>query len=746
MPFLAPILPVPQGATHGNVGSASHRTPRRLGSKAKLTPRGSTLKAPSHTPRGSIQGRGSREGDGLLTTRPLDASTPGGKGHGGSSASPPGPPADAFRLTVPEVELATKAWLQILDTSGGQPQDGSGSGGSPSAKNTLAASQQATAFARACTEVAYLHDGRELRDMLRLLHIPVLSVIGDLIHNVVELSNVVPGNGAVSKPSMHFFRFLRFLCECKHLAAILRYHTTLQQKRNTTSVLSQYNSSPHPMAALESSGMEDEQEEPREELEMDDIRATYDYLKEEAAMAQHSDGSDAASPRQHSRTGEGSTHNATTVAAAVTAETVKAFAQRFDLSLLAVLPQEYLNMHTTPETRSVSTPPPATTLQIDPLFAAGHDPFASSPRTVGIASHGSPRHLASSPPPPKPQPSLQPAMASTEITLEMFAEQVRGDDDADDVSLLGGGGDALFGIRREESCGSPAVSRAASQKMTILSPLRLGAISAPLLSELKSDSGQGPGRGTTNAPTGNVAGAATLNAERNYSTLLTLQPFATWAESHSRLSTLQLPPLVYRRFEEHKEKKREADRARREREVRLRDEYLYGPPRPKPKKKSVDEESVMLLREATELAEALPDKDIFDVNRMMSKIHNVQCERRRAKEREDNRYAFLLGGDSSGNKHISAASNVKPSPTVVMGKGVRQATAQEILAMLHRCPQDSVLGTQSMVRREQQLRGMNGLDTRRAGTLSVTKHQSPHRKSPQPKSGDVTPTVQTHHA
>lgn len=701
MPFLAPILPVPQTAGHG-MGHTSHRTPRRQSSKGRLSPRGSTVKAGLQTPRGSFQ-------QGLSSARLSDA-TPGGKVPSNAApVVPSGAPAEAFRLAVAEVELATKAWLQVLDSSSGQSQE-DGLAGSGAAKGASAASLQAMAFARACTEVAHLHEGRQLRAILQQLHIPVLSVIGDLMDHVVELSAV--GGSATARPSLHFFRFLKFLCECKHLAAILRHHRYLNAKRPGG-----FNSSVHYRSAGEDPGSVGqcaarEDDQPTEELEMDDIRATYEYLQEEAVDLSQAEISSSRSPRTEPTT-------------LVTAAMVQAFAERFDLSLAAVLPAEYLTTDKTPSNRSVSTPPPAQSL-LDPL--SGQDPFAAS-----LRSAGSPRGAGS--PPPKPQPSLLPNMASAEISLETFAEQVRSRDEGEGTSCTFGDVD-LVGIRREESFGSAgrslsqhgALSRVASQKVSTLSPLRLGAISAPLVQE-HAHTRDALARSASGMHTTGGGTASVANAEKNYSTLLTLQPFATFQESHSRLSTLQLPPLVYTKYEEHKRKKKEMERERNAREARLREEYLYGPPRPKPKKKTIDEECVMLLREATELAEALPDSEIYDIQRVTEKIQVAQRERRKHELKEANRYAFLLGN--------SVASSESKTAPVVMSHAVRKATAQEILSMLHRCPQDSVLGTQACARQEQRLRGMNGLDT----TASSIARQRQSKDLRNKTSGEITPTT-----
>ncbi|CUG87724.1 Hypothetical protein, putative [Bodo saltans] len=731
MPFLAPILPVPQSPTGGHM---SHRTPRKQSGKMMtgkmLTPRGSFVRhgtmnpsggGGTHTPRGSIGGMQSARD---LINGTGGGVTPGSKPSNAPPMSTSGPPAEAFRLTAGEVELATRAWLQILDSSGGQSNDGEGGGGSGSpAKNNAAsaANQQSLAFARACTDVAHLHEGRQLQAILRQLHVPVLPVIGDLLDQVVELSSggttSSSAMGSAARPSMHFFRFLKFLCECKHLTSILRHHKRVVQKQRQhwqpPASRTSYNHASQPMV----DGMVNEDEaaifgggdggDDMDALEMEDIRATYEYLQSDAALQQlqqqagggsPQEGESSSSPRVTIGTTSGAA--ATAGAPTVTAAMVTAFAERFDLSLASVLPPEYLVTHTTPAAgRSVSTPPPTS---MDHLLG-GFDPFSSSLRG-GNGSQGSLR-MATGPPPPKPKATLIPTMAMAEISLDIFAQHV-GDDSSHNLGVE----DTTMFDGFASPYGSPALlSRVAShQGPGSLAPLRLGAVSAPLVNELKDGTRSGTTRGGGGGAHGGMASpTTTTTVVDRHSTLLTLQPFATHAETHNRLSTIMLPPVAYTKFEEHKLEKREKERNRREREARLREEYLYGPPRPKPRKQTVDEISTMLLREATELAESLPPNETGGVHHITSKIRSSQRERLKAEEKEANRYAFMLGSNTSAaQKH----QRQHPQP-VAMSQAVRKATAQEILAMLQRCPQDSVLGTQSSMRQEQRLRGMNGLDT-----------------------------------
>lgn len=185
MPFLAPILPVPSSSLPHAAHGQSHRTPRRSSRTHRTlnTPRASVTPLPDHN-----------------ITSPSDSPRNTGRQTLKRSAA-------SFGLSPPEVELATRAWLQVL--------------GDVTAL-TLTTPQ---AFSKACSVTSILHEADALLAALGNLHVPVLPVLRPLAQSMLTLLR--DPSWTTQKPGIHFLTYLRLLCQCKHLDALRRHRERL---------------------------------------------------------------------------------------------------------------------------------------------------------------------------------------------------------------------------------------------------------------------------------------------------------------------------------------------------------------------------------------------------------------------------------------------------------------------------------------------------------------------------------------
>lgn len=683
LPFLAPILPVPQAHVVG-----TGRTPRKGSyvSKGKLTPRSS-----------------------ILSARNSDAhqygghSTPaGGKTCAADDGKAARVAAKEYNLTVQEVELATKAWLQTM--AGGQaPIEGSGS---PS--KTLQQSQSAAAlFARACTTPSHVCSGAQLKDILQLLHVPVLSVIGDLLDAVVTLLGSAPA-AASGVPvdtgrsvSLHFFKFLQFMCMCKHLDAIHRHRRFKARTQDGRSASVQPGEE-SPIAPDEEG---EEEQDPPVELDLEDFEATFDHIAaQQGGATSPTSGEDTDAPAAIAR------HRYQQLS--VSAKALEEFASGFFLSLQAVLPRSYLQesapalpagrARSPPPTGRRSSPTDEDSTLLRSMSSAAFFEASPKPVTRGAVSRAAPS------PAPQTTASLHPNMSSAMVSLDEFVLH---------VNQLGSGGEA-------DRTRSSMQSHSPDDTSIAVSPPAAAALRRPATETAsalklnlpttakKADLGLGGAQGVEEA---GRAKSTTVSSPSNQQgeRVLSLQPFATWAEKRSPLSTLQLPPLTYTSYVRSKVKKKEDEVERRITEFRLREEYLYGPPRPKPKKTSPAEESVRLLTSVSAFVEqGLPDSDIFAVDKISQKVRKMHVSKLRAEHQQTHRYAFMMPGGAA--KAQSDAEQL--SKPIVMVDDVRRATAQEILRMIQGSPDDSILGAQRDTRKEQRSRGLNGWSPTRAKT------------------------------
>lgn len=631
MPFLAPVLPVPSTGPP-QASTITGRTPRK-GSKggSKLTPR--------------LSARG-----------PSDIT--GGNRSGASSV-----PIVDYPLSLSELELVTKAWTQVL--ASGATSGAANDGGPSSPLKNAAAAQVATVatlFGKACTSAAHLSTGRQLQDVLRLLHVPVLPTIEGLLGSVVGLlgSAVNAPSSDVAGPSspkssdgwLHFSKFLEFLSACKHLDAIQRHRRFCKSAQNRS--------------GRDEVLVNEDDEEPTEVMEMADLETSFEHL---ATEMRHDD-----------VRGDLDSHSSSS--GPVTVESLQMFAANFDLSIEAVIPRQFL------------TPPPTTTVA-SPVVTEHH---RTTPLPTG--------RLMSVQPVTKAKWTLTPGSTKMSVSLVDYANHVGADTGDGDCDGPKHGIDDTQAITKPPTAVRVDGDQKRSATSKLANVLRLS------LPSRRHDASQAPGATASQDATSakqlhsRVSTAASAGSGQQLS-VSALSTHATWVEKRSPLSTMQLPPLTYLSFQRSKEAKRLADHARREREHQLREEYLYGPPRPKPKKLSAEEESLILLHEATSLVEEqLNLGQLFSVDMLRGHIQAKHELRKHAEQKEANRYSFLMP-DRVSHESKGATAVRQPLP---MAEAVRKCAAQELLAMLQRCPEDSILGTQSSVRRERRRRGLNGLE------------------------------------